>query len=254
MAFENIILEKKGHIGVLTLNRPPANSVNLVTLEEIDSALDALDSDKNIRVVIITGAGEKGFSAGFDVSDAANADKVGPKGQEVWTKVERLSKPVIAAINGYAFGGGCELALACTFRLMTEGAKIGLTELNLGIIPGWGGTQRMPRVVGKAKALDLILFSKRLTAAEALEIGLVDKVFASGEFMSEVFDLASILAKRPPIAVSSVLKAINAGLEKGLDEGTKVELEGSRTVAKSKDAMEGFTAFFEKREPSFKGE
>jgi enoyl-CoA hydratase/carnithine racemase len=254
MAFENIILEKKGHIGVLTLNRPPANSVNLVTLEEIDSALDDLDSDKNIRVVIITGAGEKGFSAGFDVSDAANADKVGPKGQEVWTKVERLSKPVIAAINGYAFGGGCELALACTFRLMTEGAKIGLTELNLGIIPGWGGTQRMPRVVGKAKALDLILFSKRLTAAEALEIGLVDKVFASGEFMSEVFDLASILAKRPPIAVSSVLKAINAGLEKGLDEGTKVELEGSRTVAKSKDAMEGFTAFFEKREPSFKGE
>jgi enoyl-CoA hydratase/carnithine racemase len=254
MAYDTIIVEKKGYIGVLTLNRPPANSVNLATLEEIDGALDDLGNDKNIRVVIITGAGEKGFSAGFDVSDAANADKVGPKGQEVWTKVDRLSKPVIAAINGYAFGGGCELALACTFRLMIEGAKIGLTELNLGIIPGWGGTQRMPRVVGKAKALDLILFSKRLTAAEALDIGLVDRVIPPDEFMKEVFDFASALAKRPPIAVRSVLKAINAGLEMGLDEGMKIELEGSRTVAKSKDAIEGFTAFFEKREPAFKGE
>ena len=254
MAYENIVLEKKGYIGVLTLNRPPANSVNLATLEEIDGALDELESDKGMRVVIITGAGEKGFSAGFDVSDAANADKVGPRGQEVWTKVDRLSKPVIAAINGYAFGGGCELALACTFRLMIEGAKIGLTELNLGIIPGWGGTQRMPRVVGKAKALELILFSKRLTAAEALEIGLVDRVTTSDEFMKEIFGFAAILAKRPPLAVSAVLKAVNAGLEHGLDEGTKVEMEGSRQVAKSKDAIEGFTAFFEKREPAFKGE
>ncbi len=254
MPYENILLEKKGYIGVLTLNRPPANSVNLATLEEMDRAIDELKDDRGIRVVIITGAGEKGFSAGFDVSDAANADKVGPKGQEVWTKVDRLYKPVIAAINGYAFGGGCELSLACTFRLMVDGAKIGLTELNLGIIPGWGGTQRMPRVIGKAKALDLILFSKRLTAAEALEIGLVDRVIPPDEFMKEVFDFAAILAKRPPLAVSSVLKAIDAGLEHGLDEGTKVEMEGSRTVAKSKDAMEGFTAFFEKREPAFTGE
>jgi enoyl-CoA hydratase/carnithine racemase len=254
MAYENIVLEKKGYIGVLTLNRPPANSVNLATLEEIDRALDELENDNGIRVVIITGAGEKGFSAGFDVSDAANADKVGPKGQEVWTKVDRLTKPVIAAINGYAFGGGCELSLACTFRLMVDGAKIGLTELNLGIIPGWGGTQRMPRVVGKAKALELILMSKRLTAAEALEIGLVDRVITPDEFMKEVFDFAAILAKRPPLAVSAVLKAVGAGLEHGLDEGTKVELEGSRKVAKSKDAIEGFTAFFEKREPAFKGE
>jgi len=254
MAYETIVLEKKGYIGVLTLNRPPANSVNLAMLEEIDRVLDDLEHDKGIRVVIITGAGEKGFSAGFDVSDAANADKVGPKGQQVWTKVDRLSKPVIAAINGYAFGGGCELALACTFRLMVDSAKIGLTELNLGIIPGWGGTQRMPRVVGKTKALELILMSRRLTAAEALEIGLVDRIITPDEFMKEVFDFAATLAKRPPLAVSAVLRAVNTGLEQGLDAGTTVELEGSRQVAQSKDAIEGFTAFFEKREPAFTGE
>ena len=254
MRFQNISIEKRDHISILTINRPPANSINLATMEEIDSALNDLEQDRQVRVLILTGAGEKGFSAGFDVSDAANADRIGPMGQEVWTRIDLFPKPVIAAINGYAFGGGCELAMACTFRLMMEGARIGLTELNLGIIPGWGGTQRMPRLVGRAKALDLILFSKRMTAPEALQIGLVDRVFPQAEFMKEVMAFADILAKRPPIAVSAVLKAVHAGLDRGLAEGTKVELEGSRAVTKSKDAREGFTAFFEKREPNFTGE
>jgi enoyl-CoA hydratase/carnithine racemase len=254
MDFKNILYEKKEHIATLTLNRPPANSVNLATLLEIEMSLRQAEVDKEVRVLIITGAGEKGFSAGFDVSDVANSDKTGPKGQEIWTKIERFPKPVIAAINGYAFGGGCELAMAAAFRVMQESAKIGLTELNLGIIPGWGGTQRMPRIIGKAKALELILFSKRLSAQEALDVGLVDKVTKDGELMKVVLEMADILAKRPPLAVTAVLNAVNAGIEKGLDEGTKVELQGTLTVSKSKDAVEGFTAFMEKRAPNFQGE
>jgi enoyl-CoA hydratase/carnithine racemase len=254
MEFENILYETKGHIATLTLNRPPANSINLATLQEIEKALDAVEEDKDVRVLVITGAGEKGFSAGFDVTDAENSHLSGPKGQEVWTRIDRFTKPVIAAVNGYAFGGGCELVLASTFAVMAETAKIGLTELNLGIIPGWGGTQRMPRVLGKSKALELILFSKRLTAQEALEAGLVNQVAKSGELMQDVTEMAEFLAKRPPLAVQAVLKAVDVGLEHGIDEGTKVEAEGSKTVAQSKDAIEGFTAFMEKREPQFKGE
>jgi enoyl-CoA hydratase/carnithine racemase len=254
MEFQNILYAKQENIGTLTLNRPPANAINLATLLDIEKALDQVEADKEIRILVITGAGEKGFSAGFDVSDPAGAGATGPKGQEVWTRIDRFSKPVIAAINGYAFGGGCELAMASTFRVMQENARIGLTELNLGIIPGWGGTQRMPRILGKSKALDLILFSKRLTAQEALEIGLVDKVAKVGELMKDVMAMAEVLASRPPLAVKAVLKAVNVGIEKGLDEGIKVELEGIRLVSSSKDAVEGFTAFMEKRKPNFTGE
>ncbi|MBI9082046.1 MAG: enoyl-CoA hydratase/isomerase family protein [Desulfobacterales bacterium] len=256
MAFENIRIETHGHIAVLTLDRPPANPVNLATVEEIGRALDTLEADTAVRVVIITGAGEKGFCAGFDVSDFANAEKVGPMGQAAWTRIDRFAKPVIAAINGFAFGGGCELALACTFRIMTDSpkAKIGLTELNLGIIPGWGGTQRLSRIVGKAKALDLILFSRRLTAVQAHEIGLVDRVSPPGRALEDALEMATALAKRPPIAVSCVIKAMTAGQDFGIDKGLAVELEGSRQVAASEDAREGFTAFLEKREPVFKGE
>jgi enoyl-CoA hydratase/carnithine racemase len=254
MQFQNILYAKQEHIAILTLNRPPTNSVNLVTLLDIDKALDEAEADKEVRVLILTGAGDKGFSAGFDITDAANAERIGPKGQEVWTRIDLFSKPVIAAINGYAFGGGCELAMASTFRVMQENAKIGLTELNLGIIPGWGGTQRMPRILGKSKALELILFSKRLPAREALEIGLVNRVSAVGELMKDVMEMAEFLTTRPPLAVKAVLKAVNAGIEKGLEEGTKVELEGNRLVSKSSDAIEGFTAFMQKRKPDFKGE
>jgi enoyl-CoA hydratase/carnithine racemase len=254
MAYQNILFEKQGYTAVLTLNRPPANSINLATLNEIQAVLDDVEQDKELRVLVITGAGEKGFSAGFDVSDAANGDKTGPLGQAVWTRIDRFTKPVVAAINGYAFGGGCELAMASTFRVMLESAKIGLTELNLGIIPGWGGTQRMPRLLGKSKALEMILFSKRISAQEALEIGLVDRVSKAGELMKDVMAMADFLSKRPPLAVKAVMAAVNAGLEKGLDEGTKVEWQGTLTVSKSNDAIEGFTAFMQKREPVFKGE
>jgi len=215
-----------------------------------------MEANKDVRVVILTGSGEKSFSAGFDVSDAANSIKAAEEGQRVWTKILHYSMPVIAAINGFALGGGCELAMACHFRLMSDApkAKIGLTELNLGIIPGWGGTQRMPLLIGRSKALDMILFSKRITASEAVEIGLVDKVCPADKLMDEAREMAEKLTTRPPLGVAHVLKAIAAGVDSTFAEGMKLEFEGTKVVAASQDAVEGFTAFFEKRDPVWKGE
>jgi len=255
MAQENITLNKKGYVSILTINHPPANAWNLATAQEFEQALDTVEKDPDTRVVIITGAGEKCFSAGFDVSDAANVDKTNPLVCSLWTRVDRFPKPTIAAINGFALGGGCELAMACHFRVMVDlpKAKLGLTELNLGLIPGWGGTQRMSRLIGRSKALDLILFSKKITAPEALEIGLIDKVSVSGQLMDDALELAGRLAERPPIAVSCILKAMAAGAYDGIEAGLKIEFESAQTLSQTEDAREGLTAFFEKRAPVFTG-
>ncbi len=255
MELENIILEKKKHIGIMTINHPPFNAWNWATMQDFEKALDAFENDQVVRVVIITGAGEKCFSAGFDISDAGNAHKTSPKARELWRRIDRFPKPVIAAINGYALGGGLELAMCCQFRIMVDApeAKVGLTELNLGIIPGWGGSQRLPMLVGKAKALDMILFSRKISATEALEAGLVNQVSTTGRLMDDTLAFAEKLAKRPPVAISCVLRAIAAGAYEGLDAGLKVEEEGSQTVGQSEDCQEGFSAFLEKREPEFKG-
>ena len=255
MELENIILEKRKHIGIMTINHPPVNAWNWATMQDFEKALDAFENDQVVRVVIITGAGEKCFSAGFDISDAGNAHKTSPKARELWRRIDRFPKPVIAAINGYALGGGLELAMCCQFRIMVDApeAKVGLTELNLGIIPGWGGSQRLPMLVGKAKALDMILFSRKISATEALEAGLVNQVSATGRLMDDTLAFAEKLEKRPPVAISCVLRAIAAGAYEGLDAGLKVEEEGSQTVGQSEDCQEGFSAFLEKREPEFKG-
>jgi len=255
MAYENLSLEKKDNIAIITLNRPPANAVNLGLREDFSNALDEIEKDKEVRVVIITGTGDKAFSAGFDVSDTANVLK-GPDGAGLWTRVDKFPKPVIAAINGFALGGGCELALACHFRIMStaEKAKIGLTEINLGLIPGWGGTQRMTRLLGRKRALDLMMFAKRLTAQEALDIGLVDKISDPGNLMNDAMQLAGELAEKPPLAVRALLRAINAGQDRGFEEGLKVESESVVEVFQSKDTQEGIAAFLEKRKPVFKGE
>ena len=255
MEYENLIYENKDRIAWVTINRPLANSWSLAAMEDFEKILDEIENDPDVRVVVITGAGEKCFSAGMDVADAGKSRGLGDKGRELWRRVDRFEKPTIAAINGYALGGGLELALACHFRIMSDSpkAKIGLTELNLGIIPGWGGTQRLYRIIGKAKALDMILFSQRIGAKEALEIGLVNLISSPENFMADTLEFAARLAKRPPIAVSAVLKAISSGIYEGLDQGLAMELEGSRAVKNSEDAIEGFTAFFEKREPVFKG-
>lgn len=256
MAYETIIAEKEGNIGIITLNRPPANSVNWALLEDVEKALDQFEGDKEVRALIITGAGEKGFSAGFDVTEAARAKEIGNKGRALWTRIERYPKPVVAALNGYALGGGCELAMACHFRVMvnTEKAKIGCPEVNLGIIPGWGGTQRMPRLIGKTRALDMLIFGKRILAPEALDIGLITKISQPGELMNDAKELASKLAKQAPLAVKAILESVTKGLETSIDEGLKVEGKNLDMVSSSKDAIEGITAFLEKREAQFKGE
>ena len=255
MAYENLNVEKEGHVCIITLNHPPVNAWNLGLMEDFEKAIDEIENDQDVRVLILTGGGEKCFSAGFDVSDAANAHKISPKGREIWTRVDRFPKPVIAAINGFAMGGGLELALSCHFRIMVDDPKatVGLTELNLGIIPGWGGTQRLTRIVGKAKALDMIMFSKRIDAKEALSIGLINQISTKDRLMDDAIAFAEVLAKRPPLAVGAVLRAISAFDYSGLEAGLKVENEGSAIVGKSKDCVEGFTAFLEKREPVFTG-
>ncbi len=256
MGYENIDIEKKDHIGIITINHPPVNTWNLATIEEFEDAITKIEDDKSVRVVIITGSGEKCFSAGFDISDAGNTAKIAPIGRRLWRKLDRFTKPVIAAINGFALGGGLELALSCHFRIMVDApkAKLGLTELNLGIIPGWGGTQRLTMVVGKAKALDMILFSKKIGALEALDMGLINQISTPEKLMDDTLEFAAKLAQRPPVAVSYVLKAISAGIYDGVDEGLEIEVEGTDAVGSTKDAAEGFTAFLEKRDPVFTGE
>lgn len=256
MDLKNVLLKKNNHVATITINRPSANSWNLGLMEDFEKAVNDVENDKNIRAIIITGAGEKCFSAGFDVSDAANAEKTASMGRTLWRRVDRFSKPVIAAINGHALGGGLELVMCCHFRIMTdnEQARIGLTELNLGIIPGWGGTQRLMMITGKAKALDMILFSQRLSAPEALEAGLVNEVVPAGKLIEKAMEFAEKIVARPPLAVSGVLKAMSAGIYEGVDAGLKVEAEMTEIVMKSMDAVEGFTAFIEKRQPKFRGE
>lgn len=256
MELANMLMEIKDHVAVITINHPPANAWNLATMEDFKKVLDQVETDRDIRVVIITGAGEKCFSAGFDVSDAANAAATSDMGRTLWRRLDRLAKPTIAAVNGFALGGGLELAMSCHFRIMADSPKVtvGLTELNLGIIPGWGGTQRLPRLVGRARALEMILFSKRIGAGEALEIGLVNRICPPEQVMEQAMELAHSLSKRPPIAVKCVLEAMAAGIYEGLDEGLKAEEKGALTVRNTKDRVEGFKAFLEKREPVFTGE
>jgi len=256
MGYETLLLEKQGHVAVLTLNRPPTNSVSYAMLQELDKVFDEVANDMDVRALVITGAGDRCFSAGMDVADAMSHPDVGDIGRALWIKVDRFEKPIIAAINGHALGGGCELALVCHFRFIAENdkAKMGCPELNLGIIPGWGGTQTMTRLLGRAKALDLILFSKRLSPQEALAIGLVDGLYPPEELIPKVMEMAQALAEKAPLAVRATINATLAHVEKGMVAGLKAEAEGSKICVKSKDAIEGFTAFMQKRKPEFKGE
>ncbi|MGD2097076.1 MAG: enoyl-CoA hydratase-related protein [Desulfobacterales bacterium] len=255
MQLENIILTKQENVAIITINHPPVNAWNWATVQDFEKALGAVEDDSEVRVVIITGAGDKCFSAGFDVKDAGNAHQISPKARELWRRIDRFPKPVIAAINGYALGGGLELAMCCQFRMMEDvpETRLGLTELHLGIIPGWGGTQRLPLLVGKAKALDMILFSRKIGAAEALGAGLVNQLSAPGRLMDDALAFAEKLARRPPLAVGWVLRSMAAGTYEGLDAGLKVEEEGSKIVGQSDDRKEGFSAFLEKRQPKFTG-
>jgi len=260
MAFENLLLERDGAIAVVTINRPKVlNALNTQTLDELRRVVLELGHDAGVRVVILTGAGEKAFVAGADINELAVQTPTSGRehaltGQHVLDLIENLGKPVIAAINGYALGGGCELALACTLRLAADTAKLGQPEINLGIMPGYAGSQRMSRLVGKGKAMELILTGAPIGAAEAERIGLVNRVVPAAELMTAARALAADLAKNAPIAMRYIITAVNKGLEMPFAEGCVFEATLFGLVASTDDMREGTTAFLEKRKPAFKGQ
>jgi enoyl-CoA hydratase len=259
MAFENLLLEQSGAVAIITVNRPKVlNALNAPTLDELRRAVLDMKRDDSVRVVVLTGAGEKSFIAGADINELAVQTPITGRehallGQHVFDLFENLGKPVIAAINGYALGGGCELAMACTLRIAADTAKIGQPEINLGIIPGYAGTQRLARLVGKGKAMELILTGAQITAAEAERIGLVNRVVPAASLMSEVRSLAAALANNAPIAMRYIINAINKGLEMPFAEACVFEATLFGLVAATEDMKEGTRAFLEKRKAEFKG-
>ena len=260
MTFENLTLDRDGSVVVLTINRPQVlNALNSQTIDELRRAVLQLKYDAAVRAVILTGAGEKSFVAGADINELAALTPAQGKehalrGQHVFDVIENLGKPVIAAINGYALGGGCELAMACTLRIAAETARLGQPEINLGIVPGYGGTQRLPRLVGKGVALDLLLTGRQVMAQEALQIGLVNRVVAPADLMNEARRLANELATKAPIAIQYIIEAVNRGVEQPLDKGQFLEATLFGLVASTADMREGTKAFLEKRKAEFKGE
>ncbi|HUR34216.1 MAG TPA: enoyl-CoA hydratase-related protein [Vicinamibacterales bacterium] len=259
MAFDNLLLERDGSVATVTINRPKVlNALNAQTLDDLRRAMLGLKADADIRVVILTGSSDRSFAAGADINELAHqtpatARDLARTGQHVFDVIEHLGKPVIAAINGYALGGGCELAMACTIRLAADRARFGQPEISLGLIPGYGGTQRLPRLVGKGRALELMLTGASITAPEAERIGLVNRVVPFDDLMTTAKALAATLAAQPPVAVRYILDAVNAGMEMPLAEGCLHEAALFGLVAATEDMREGTTAFLEKRKPVFKG-
>jgi enoyl-CoA hydratase len=259
MTYSNILLEKKHSIAYVTVNRPKVlNALNMATMEELRAAFTDIKDDAAIRVAIITGAGEKAFIAGADISELAKHNAVSGKeythrGQSVLDLIENLGKPVIACINGFALGGGCELALACTMRLASDNAKLGQPEVKLGIIPGYGGTQRLPRLVGKGIAMQMVLAGEMITAQEAHRIGLVNEVTAAAELIPRAEAIAAKIIANAPLAVQYAMEAVNKGLDMTLAEGMFLEAALFSVACSSEDKKEGTTAFLEKRPAQFKG-
>src|SRR6476619_5031962 len=259
MTFSNILFEKKNSIAYVTVNRPKVlNALNMATMEELRSAFHELKNDAGVRVVILTGAGEKAFIAGADIGELAKHDAVSGKeythrGQSVLNLIESLGKPVIACMNGFALGGGCEIAMACTMRLASSNAKLGQPEVKLGIIPGYGGTQRLPRLVGKGIAMQLVLTGEMISAEEAHRIGLVNEVTAPGELIPRAEAIAAKIIANAPLAVQYAMEAVNKGMEMTLSEGLYLEAVLFGLCCATEDKKEGTTAFLEKRAPQFRG-
>ena len=257
--FENILVEIDGPVGVITLNRPSVlNALNRALLTDVSNALADLERNADVRAIIITGSGEKAFAAGADIGElnaienaVAGADQA-RLGQRITRQIERLRKPVIMAINGFALGGGCELAMAGDIRLASENAKFGQPEVNLGLIPGYGGSQRTTRLVGKGMAMYLCLTGEMITAAEAHRIGLVEKVVPQAELLPEAKRIANVIATKAPLAITACKRAINGGAHLSIDDAIELEAIEFGTLVDTEDFREGTSAFLEKRKPSWK--
>jgi enoyl-CoA hydratase len=259
MAYENILFEKKDSIAYVTFNRPKVlNALNRKTVEELRDALLNAREDSSVRVIILTGAGEKSFVAGADISELAQRTPVDGKdfslfGQSVFHLLETLGKPSICVINGFALGGGCELALSCTIRLASKTAKLGQPEVKLGIIPGYGGTQRLPRFVGKGLAMQLLLTGEMISAQEAQRIGLVNEVHPAGQLMQRAEAIAAAIIKNAPLAIQYCMEAVNHGMDMTQQEGLFLEATLFSVCCATEDKQEGTTAFLEKRTANFAG-
>jgi enoyl-CoA hydratase/carnithine racemase len=256
MAFETLLVERAETFAVITLNRPPANAISEQLMHELHDALASMEREDGVRAVVITGAGDRIFCAGADLGSAfagGDVESFIRFGNSVLRKIERFPKPVIAALNGHALGGGCEIAMACHFRLLKETARMGQTESNLGIIPGYGGTQRMPRLIGRTKALEFLILGTQVPAAECLALGLVNRLTKEGETLNEAKAMARLIAKRPPIATRLIIEAVDDGLEAPMDQALAIETRAFLQTLRTEDAAEGIQAFFAKREPEFKG-
>ena len=259
MSFETLLVERDGAVQIVTINRPKVlNALNAQTIAELERTMRDARADADVRAIVVTGAGEKSFVAGADINELAvlkpsEAQQHGRHGQAVFDLIEQLGKPVVAAVNGFALGGGCELAMACTLRIAAEHARFGQPEINLGIIPGYGGSQRLPRIVGKGRALELLLTGDMLAAPRAYEIGLVNKVVPAAELMTEAKRAAATLAAKAPLASRYIIEAVNHGLEMPLADGQFLEASLFGLVASSDDMKEGTRAFLEKRTPTWAG-
>jgi enoyl-CoA hydratase len=256
MEYKNLILEKEDELAIVKINRPPVNALNSEVVTEIHQMIDELEKDEQVKVIILTGEG-KAFVAGADISEMVDFDNAGgaefsKKGQAAFDKIENTPKPVIAAINGFALGGGCEIAMACDIRIAVEGAKLGQPEVNLGVIPGFAGTQRLPRLVGKGKAKELIFTGNMISAEEAEQIGLVNQVLTADELMNTAKEMAKTIASKGPAAVRAAKLAINEGVNYELSKGLEIENQAFAKLFETEDQKEGMKAFLEKRKPEWK--
>jgi enoyl-CoA hydratase len=259
LTLENLIYGKKGAIAYVTLNRPKVlNALNKSVIAELRTVFEDSRDDSAVRGIILTGAGDKAFAAGADINEVLNdtpieAEEKTRLGQAVTNLIENLGKPVVAAVNGFALGGGCELSMACTIRLAAESAKFGLPEVKLGIMPGYGGTQRLSRLVGKGLALQLILSGGMISAQEAYRIGLVNEVVPSAELISRAEAILNLIGANAPQSIKFALEAVNKGLETSLAEGLLIEASLFGILAATEDKKEGTSAFLAKRAPRFQG-
>ena len=259
MIFENILVQKTAALAQITINRPKKlNALNKATIHELHKAFDALESDVNIKAILLTGSGEKAFVAGADISEFAHFSMeegagLAREGQEIlFNFIENLATPVIAAINGFALGGGLELAMACHFRIASDNAKMGLPEVSLGVIPGYGGTQRLPQLVGKGKAMEMMMTAGMISAEDAKNCGLVNHVTTQEELIPLAEKIASKIVRNSPVAISAAIVAVNANFEDGVN-GFDTEINAFGDCFRTEDFREGTTAFLEKRKPNFSG-